>query len=788
MSQILEVHKTSISVRGLAAFAHPGGSIQTSSKSRRLEREGQQAHLRIQAKRPETYQSEVSLEYLFETPTIELTIRGRIDGLTPPDESDAVATIEEIKSTHLPVEDVEPRDVHLSQAKLYGAIYSAQTDLDRIRIHMTYVSVETGREEIHEFLFGRKDLWDYFEEVVSRYLAVVESILRWKSRRNESLTGAPFPYETVREGQTAFMDAVTSAIDRQEKLFVRAPTGIGKTAAALFPALKKIADGTSDLVFYLSARTTTQANAEECLERIRQTGGRLRSVTITAKAKICFLGLEICEPEGCPFAEGYYDRLPQALEAVREDGGIGYTRKAVESLAREYTLCPHELSLDLALLSDVVVCDYNYAFDPMVYLRRFFMDGDPDRYVLLIDEAHNLVDRSMDMYTGVIRKRSILDCKKVVDKTDHPALAQAIKRANSYLIDLRKTMKEERITFWLAEDIDSEIEEIAEEILEGFNEYFPALRGEPIPQEASDLYRSAVQFSVIAGLKGDGHRVVAEVRGSGDVVVKLLCIDPSELLRSRTDRCRSSIFFSATLTPFEYFTALLDGGEDLVTLTLDSPFPPENLGVFVDSRISTRYRDRERSLKVLVEYARLFAGKGNCIFFFPSYAYLEMTLDRLAQECPEIEILAQQRGLDDLGRREFLESFVADHPEGVLAFAVLGGIFGEGIDLVGERLVAAVIVGVGLPAIGNERDLMKAYYEERFGKGFSFAYTYPGMNRVLQAAGRVIRSAEDKGTVLFFGQRFGTEGYRKLITPEYSHGRRITSTEPVREFMESNGS
>jgi DNA excision repair protein ERCC-2 len=283
---------------------------------------------------------------------------------------------------------------------------------------------------------------------------------------------------------------------------------------------------------------------------------------------------------------------------------------------------------------------------------------------------------------------------------------------------------------------------------------------------------------------GDGHRVTAELFGGGEVIIKLLCIDPSELLRERTDRCRAVVFFSATLTPFEYFTTVLDGAEHQATLSLDSPFPKEHLGVFLDTSVSTRYRDRERSLRSLIEYARIFAGKGNCIFFFPSYAYLAMTLAQLREVHPEIEVLAQERGLDDLGRKEFLESFVADHPEGVLAFAVLGGIFGEGIDLVGERLVAAVIVGVGLPAISNERDLIKSYYDERFGKGFSFAYTYPGMNRVLQAAGRVIRSEEDMGTVLFFGQRFGSNGYRSLLTPEFSHGITVTSHEQVQVFLE----
>ena len=768
--------KAEVSVRELAAFAYPGGSIQTASRVRRLEKEGQQAHLRVQSERPDTYQSEVSLSYLHEEEDIELLIRGRMDGLM---QSDDGHIIEEIKSSRLLPDEIEPQDRHLAQAKLYAAIYAVQQSLEGVRVQLTYVSIPDGTSRVFEYLPNREELESFFQGIVTRYVEMIRIIAKWKRERDMSIASAEFPFSRVREGQDQFMEAVSEVVEKREKLFVRAPTGIGKTAGALYPVLRRMSAGDCELVFYLSARTTAQANAEQTLDAMRKKGVKLRSVTLTAKSKICFLGLDICEPDGCPFAEGYYDRLPEALDEIRGDSGGGYARNAVETIAHKYTLCPHELSLDISLFADVVICDYNYVFDPMVYLRRFFQNGSSDGYVLLIDEAHNLVDRSADMFTGVIRKKAILACKKLVEADEHPGLAAAIKAANTYLIALRKTMKEERLSFWLADNIDEELEEKVGEILEHFPDYFSKLRGDPIPGEMSDLYRSVLQFTVIAGLKTDGHRVFAELNGS-DVVVKLLCIDPSELLRNRTDGCRSTIFFSATLTPFEYFTSLLDGGEDVRTLSLESPFPKENLGVYIDSRVSTRYRDRERSLEHLTEYARTFAGKGNCIFFFPSYAYLEMTLAKLTQESSELEILVQQRGMDDLGRRDFLESFVAEHPEGVLAFAVLGGIFGEGIDLVGERLVAAVIVGVGLPPISDERNLMKEYYEARFSKGFHFAYTYPGMNRVLQAAGRVIRSPEDRGTVLFIGQRFGTEGYKRLLTPEYAHAEKVDSPEMFR--------
>ena len=766
----------SVSVRALAEFAYPGGSIQTQSRLRRLEREGIRAHRLVQASRPEGYQAEVSVEFVHHADDIQLLIRGRMDGFFPGG-AGCIDTIEEVKSTAAPLDELRPREVHLAQAKLYAAIHVETANADRARIHLTYVHTESGEERIFEYLCDRAELTRFYTKTVETYLAHLRVLVRWAKDRDASIAAVSFPFERPREGQESFMEAVTGVIENREKLFVRAPTGIGKTAAALFPALKSTAAGSCGTIFYLSARTTAQENAQACLSRLRSAGALIRSVTITAKAKTCFRDLEICEPEGCPFADGYYSRRPQALERVKRDGGGAYTRETVENLARELALCPYELSLDIALLCDVIICDYNYVFDPTVYLRRFFLEGDPGRFVLLIDEAHNLVDRAMDMFSASIRKKSVLAAIRKIDAPDHPSLCAVMKAINRYFIALKKTMKEQELSFWPAEELEGELAENLEKSLELFPDYFSRLHGQPIPPEVSDFFRAALRFTCVTGLKHDGHRVFAE--SGGDVSVTIRCLDPSGLLCERTDGCRASVFFSATLTPFEYFTSLLDGGEALRTLNLDPSFPRENLSVFIDPRFSTRYRDRDRSLRPLLQYVEMFSQTGNCIFFFPSYQYLEMTLEFVGREKPDLTVLAQQRGMDDLGRRDFLLSFVADHPEGVLAFAVLGGVFGEGIDLVGERLVAAVIVGVGLPPISEERNLMKEYYEQRLGKGFLFAYTYPGMNRVLQAAGRVIRSETDKGTVLFLGQRFATNGYRRLLTAEYQHAVTVTVPDQV---------
>ena len=771
-----DLYQADVSVRALAAFHSPEGDITTSGKARRNEREGMLVHQEIQKSRPDMYNSEVSVSYIYETDDIRLLIRGRIDGIL---DQDGQIIIEEIKSTGSDIDEVVPGNQHLAQAKIYAAILAAQKGYASICVRLTYVHFGTRKQRAFDSVFTSDELRAFFTKVIEDYIAAVRRRIARLINRNRTLEAVPFPFSRLREGQEAFMTAVSDTVRDGGKLFARAPTGIGKTAAAIFPSLRRMAFGECDVIFYLSARTSTQQNAEQFVGSLRGLGAEVRGVTISARSKVCFLGLSICKPEGCPYAEGYYERLPDLISTLYEEQIMDCTRERICDLAATHVLCPHELSLDIALESDIIICDYNYIFDPMVYLRRFLIEGDTSRYVLLVDEAHNLVDRGRDMYTGEVRKRQMLACRRLVDKQDHPALHRALSNLNEYCIAVRKEMKIDGVQYTAAEEIDEFFVDNVRELVETFQEHFGLQRDDyVVPDELLELYRTLLQFSAIYDLKDEGHAATVELVGS-DVIVKLLCIDPSFYLSRITNRCRATMFFSATLTPFDYFMALLDGGEDVRELSLGSPFPKEHLRVYVDTTVSTRYRDRGLSVERILDYVRALCGRGNFLFFFPSYAYLEMTLKALEQSDLGIDVQVQRSGMGDEERQGFLEMFEEDDVHGRIGFAVLGGVFGEGIDLTGTRLIGAIIVGVGLPSITNERNLMQEYYERRFQHGFSYAYQYPGMNRVLQAAGRVIRDENDRGIVVFIGQRHGSSSYRRLLTPEYMDYQIVESAEEV---------
>ncbi|MAG13557.1 MAG: ATP-dependent helicase [Spirochaetales bacterium] len=775
-----ERYNAEVSVRGLAAFSSPGGDISTAGRARRLEREGMLAHQHIQASRPADYRSEYTINHIHTTDDIQLLIRGRMDGLL---ETGDTTVIEEIKSTGISLAEITPHSQHLAQAKIYAAIYVMQMHCDVILVHLTYVHLQSREVRIFDYSFTADDLNAFFSTLVDEYLRRLRQTLLRLKNRNGTLTAASFPFPKVREGQEKLMESAAQAVENGHKLFVRAPTGIGKTAATLFPALKGMALGQCDVIFYLSARTSTQQNAEYFVETLRDRGAAVRATTISARSKVCFLGLAMCKPEICPFAKGYYERLPAVLQKLDSESTMNCTRETISRLARENTLCPHELSLDISAESDIVICDYNYVFDPMVYLRRFFLDGDASGYMLLVDEGHNLVDRGRDMYTGVIQKRQVLAVMRLIDGKRYPQLRDKLKGLNDYCGALRKEMKVDGLRYTAAEEIDGAFADLVQDLMVALQDYFGG-ESEAIEVEDKilDLYRSLLQFSVISDLKDEGHAVTVELAAS-DVIVKLLCIDPSLHLSNISDRCRSTVFFSATLTPFEYFVPLLDRGEDVQQLSLLSPFPPENLNVYIDASVSTKYRDRESSVGRIAEYAELLYGRGNYLFYFPSYVYLEMVYQTLGRRNPAIKVLVQKPGMEDSERQGFLEKFEKDPSEGNIAFAVLGGVFGEGIDLVGSRLIGVVIVGVGLPPVSNERNLIKQFYERRFNHGFSYAYQYPGMNKVLQAAGRVIRDENDTGMVLFIGRRYESRSYKRQLTPEYADYASVQSPKEVIQFL-----
>ncbi|MCI8361263.1 MAG: ATP-dependent DNA helicase [Clostridiales bacterium] len=803
-------------VRELVAFLLRGGSIDNRLGGVDRALEGGRIHRRLQKAAGDGYRAEVSLSLTVGLDGLTVSVEGRADGLFyPPEAGDSHAlwsqapaegdcdgppplVVDEIKTTLLPFDQLTEafNPSHWAQALCYAHICAEKEELPQVGVRLTYFQAETEEIRYYRRRFSRDFLAGFFARILEKYKKWADWQTGWNHRRDEAARALSFPFPHYRPGQREMAAAVYRAIRDGGRVFCQAPTGIGKSMSALFPAVKAIGEGACEKIFYLTAKTVARQSAVQALERLRERGAALKSVNLTAKDKICFLEERNCNPEACPYADGHFDRINDALFDTLNQADA-FSREGIEAAARVHRVCPYELSLDLALFCDCIVCDYNYLFDPEAKLQRFF-GGEGGDYALLIDEAHNLVDRARSMYSASLRKSDFLRLKKAVGK-DAPRLAAALQRVNRAHLELRKTC--------LAED-ERAYKRIPSKERQGEGGVFisPALpealvrevggfaavcegwlsdRSGPSPpweRELLELYFAALSFQRTAGLFDDAY-LCAIFTGRRDTVCRLFCMNPSRLAAACMDKGKGAVLFSATLTPMEYFQSLL-GGEDAGRLTLPSPFPPERLGLFAASRISTRYKDRENSRAETVELIRRFvsARKGNYMVYFPSYAYLQEVYQAFREVCPEIETIVQQTYMDEAAREAFLARF-SEESEGTLAgFCVLGGLFAEGVDLKGDRLIGAVIVGVGLPQVNPEQEILRDYFD-REKRGFAYAYRYPGMHKVLQAAGRVIRDEGDRGAVLLIDDRFAAGAYRRLYPAHWSRLRYVRDGEELTDAL-----
>jgi DNA excision repair protein ERCC-2 len=724
--------------------------------------EGIRAHQHIQGRRPDTYRAEVAVRHLVRTGDADFIVTGRIDGVL---QETSATVVEEIKSTRRSFDDLEqhPNPIHWAQAQCYAYMLAYEEKLDRIDVRLTYVHIDSFA--VHKFVksFGIKELATFFQDLVNRYAKWVAVLARWIHVRDTSIQAMGFPFSAYRPGQRDMAVAVYRTLRDAGHLLVQAATGIGKTMAVLFPAIKALPDEAARKVVFLTARTTGRLAAEAALELLRKKGLNLKSVSLTAKDKICFHPEAACLPDECPCARGYFDRLDQALEAALAHANL--TRTRVEVIAKKHTICPFEFSLELVDWADCVICDYNYAFAPGVMLQRLFGDQG-GQHTILVDEAHNLVDRAREMFSAQLDKAPILALRRQL-KDELPNLYRALGRINAWMASARRVCRAAG-----GEHAETVLPDILMERLRTFlrqAEKWLSLNLKTAFREALlSLFFEVARFARV----GDGYdpRYVVIYSTSGeDLRVKLFCIDPSRQLSEAWRRSHAAVLFSATLTPAGYFQSVLGCPDSTHQLNLGSPFPPLNLSVFVADAISTFYRDRQASAsQVCQSISELVKRRsGNYLLYFPSYAYMEQIHDQFVGVEGEIQTLLQRADMDDTQREHFLSRFRADSRQSLVGFAVLGGVFGEGIDLKGERLSGVVIVGVGLPGICLERDLIRSYYERTCGDGFAYAYQYPGINRVLQAAGRVIRSETDRGVIYLIDRRYGQGRYRALLPPHW---------------------
>ncbi|ASN04277.1 ATP-dependent DNA helicase [Virgibacillus necropolis] len=748
-----------ISVRHLVEYVFRSGSIESGGfRTSTPLTDGTKAHQKIQKTYTSSDQKEVYLKTVIPYETITMHVDGRADGLLF--QEDGLVIVDEIKSTSRALVTIteETYPVHWAQAVFYAYIYAKDRELAQMTIQLTYVHVRTEEQKQFQRIMTLPELESFIMEVVSQYAAYAKAKTQHIVDRNSSSKELVFPFEVYREGQHKLAGSVYKTILDKKVLFAKASTGIGKTISTIFPAIKSIGEGNLQRIFYLTAKTITRTAAEDAFRLLIANGLDMKVVTITAKDKICFQEETICTAEHCPFADGYYDRINGAILDIFENESL-MSRAVIEAYARKHRVCPFEFSLDLAYTADAVICDYNYIFDPRVSLKRLIEDQ-KKQSVLLVDEAHNLVERAREMYSAVLLKSSFLQVQKAY-KDINAAVAKAAKAVNVCLAEKRK--QENIAEKQLDEDLAVLVEkftEVAEEEL---------VQNVESNQLLLDTYFAASAFAKICRLYDKRFVSYVEVNKS-EVMIKLFCLDPSYLLQQMGKGFRSKVFFSATLAPADYYKNLLGGTEDDYVLSIPSPFVHENAEVLVQP-LSTRYRDRERTLLPMVQFIRdvLNKQKGNFMIFFPSYDYMNKAFEAFKTEAPDVKTIVQETGMSEELRENFLTAFEPSGDERLVGFAVLGGVFSEGVDLKGDRLCGVMVVGVGLPQIGFERDIIKDYFTNEGYSGFDYAYVYPGMNKVLQAGGRLIRSEADHGTIVLIDDRFLQPKYQKLFPEEWRH-------------------
>lgn len=774
------MEKVQISVRRLVEFVQRSGSIDSRMTSSDRALEGTKIHQLLQKEAGEEYVAEVRLSIDREVDGVIFSLDGRADGIINEQ------MIDEIKTTETPMEEITKdfRPLHWAQLICYGFMLAEKSDLPEVTLQLTYYQVTDKEVKQFQRVMSRAEMTDFVDDLLSKYAVWAKAAAAWEMKRNKTIQELTFPYDSYRSGQRELAIAVYRTVSSEESLFCEAPTGIGKTMSTLFPGVKAMGEGKTDKLFYFTAKTITRQVAEDALDEMRRKGLAARSVTITAKDKICFLDERKCEPDHCQFARGYYDRLNEGLfDMLQSEEAI--TRTVVEEYARKYTLCPFELSLDVALFCDVIVCDYNYLFDPVVYLKRFFAEG-PGKYTFLVDEVHNLVDRARSMYSATLRKSMVLQVKRGLDKKVNKRLLNAINAMNKELIALNKKLTELGETIYVEKEKLADWNDAVVKFTFVAKEWLPQNTQSESQADVLELYFESLRYIAIAEFY-DERYVTQVTRSRRDLEVKQLCLDPSFLLSEKLKLGSSSVLFSATLRPIDYYTNVLGGEKDTSRMMFASPFKQKNMHLLVADYISTKYQMRETSLEAVVDalYA-LAAGKtGNYLFFFPSFLYLENVYDLFKEKYPNIRLQKQENSMDEAQREHFLEGFQAGNEETLIGFCVLGGVFSEGIDLRGERLVGAAIVGVGLAQLNHESDLIKDYYNKTLGRGFDYAYQIPGMNKVLQAVGRVIRGESDRGVVLLIEERFSADRYRALFPAHWNHAKTVKSTTEISQ--EVNG-
>ena len=846
-----DMQELHISVRNLVEFILRGGDIDNRS-SRMVQEamlEGGKIHRKIQKSMGSSYTAEVPLKIERIEESYILVVEGRADGIAfgefaadePAEQmeeqrlsetqeeqrlvdaqkdemqiGEPLWYIDEIKGVYRNLASMEqPVYVHKAQAMCYAYIYALQNHLDRIGVQMTYCNLDT--EDIRYFreIWEWEDLYDWFEHLITEYKKWADWQIAWRKTRQESIAQLEFPYP-YREGQRKLVADVYRTIMRRKTLFIQAPTGVGKTISTIFPAVKAVGEGLVDRIFYLTAKTITATVAKETFQILREHGYQAKIIQLTAKEKLCMCGedgteaLE-CNPVNCPYAKGHYDRVNDAVYDLLQTSDL-FTREEILTQAKKYQVCPFEMSLDVATWVDNILCDYNYVFDPNVYLKRFFQEGIKGDYIFLVDEAHNLVDRSREMYSAQLYKEDMLAVKRIM-KPHHYMIAKTLDKCNKAMLEFKRECE----TYEVQESVGVltfHLMRLASQL----EEFFEKPREFPEKKEVLDFYFAVHNFLNMYELVDEHYVIYTQMEEDGRFMIKLFCVDPSLNLQKCIDKANATIFFSATLLPINYYKQILSTKEDNYAIYAESTFADSQRLLAFAPDVSTKYTRRGPAeyLRIAQYIQAAVEGKaGNYMVFFPSYKMMqdvyEVFRDIAEGENPAdsaeegqdredgkegenskdgrygrdeknqiLEICMQTSNMQEREREQFLYMFEQEREGSLVAFCVMGGIFSEGIDLKNDKLIGAIIVGTGLPQISNERQILKDYYDERGLSGFDYAFRYPGINKVLQAAGRVIRTQEDRGIILLLDERFLQADYAPLFPREWKE-RKVCNLKQIKE-------
>lgn len=759
---------------------------------------GSRIHRKLQKKAGPSYLAEVSLKMEFIKEQYTIVLEGRADGVILEEGSacgQVNVTVDEIKGVFSDISCMtEPYPLHLAQAKCYAYMYALQNQAETIGVRMTYVNLDT--EELRYFTtrYPFQELEEWFQALMRAYEKWAQFQYDWHKIRQASIQNLEFPFP-YREGQKELVSGVYRTMLREKNLFIQAPTGTGKTISTLFPAVRAVGAQLADKIFYLTAKTVTAAVAKETLDLFYEKGYRAKTIQITAKEKLCRMEETACNPDACPYAKGHYDRVNEAVYRLLQEEDV-ITRDVLLRWADTCRVCPFELCLDTASWADTMICDYNYVFDPKVYLKRFFADGVRGSYLFLVDEAHNLVERGREMYSASLYKEDFLAVRRLV-KPYSAKLAKELSACNQILLEYKR----ECASFQYHTNISPFLFALMRLCAE-YEKFLQQYRELEERDAILELYFQIRGFLEISE-RLDEHYVIYSQHTQREYQdarfqIRLFCVDPSANLQERLDKGRSTVFFSATLLPIRYYKSLLSTKEDNYAVYANTVFCPAQKLLLIAGDVTSRYTRRTQE-----EYTRMAEyiyqtgrqKKGNYIVFFPSYQMMDDVFALFIQKLREsagMDCILQKSGMREPEREAFLEEFsaarTAKRERSLMAFCVMGGIFSEGIDLKQEQLIGVLVVGTGLPQISNEREILKQYYDKRARNGFDYAYRYPGMNKVLQAAGRVIRTVSDTGVVVLLDDRFLRREYQELFPREWDSYEVCSAEnvgEKIRKFWES---